>query len=149
MRHHVLLALSLLCALPLSIAHAQSTTLQNEQANDTPACTAVGAPAYCYLPASDEPPLSTASANQNPDLNPPIQTVTVDAVGHLENAPYLPIGKLMPNVGSNAWAGKVICEYQPWFSVNSQASFGGNVGDYNGHIDIGYDEGGLGLAGIS
>lgn len=34
----------------------------------------------------------------------------------------------------------MICEYQPWFSVNSQSSFGGNVGAYNGHIDIGYDE---------
>lgn len=46
----------------------------------------------------------------------------------------------MPKVGSGAWAGKVICEYQPWFSVNSQSTFNGNVGPFNGHINIGYDE---------
>lgn len=46
----------------------------------------------------------------------------------------------MPNVGSNAWAGKVICEYQTWFSVNDMSSWNGSVPPYNGHLDIGYDE---------
>lgn len=91
MRRFYVLALPLVCLLMVQFAHAQfqplyGTTLQEEEANDTPACTAIGAPSYCYLPANQEPPLSTASVNQNPNINPPIQTVTVDATGHLAPA---------------------------------------------------------------
>ncbi|MGC1371783.1 MAG: hypothetical protein WA824_06555, partial [Candidatus Sulfotelmatobacter sp.] len=129
------------CLLALQAAHAQidplaTTTLQQEKANDTPACTATYAPPYCYASGADEPPLSTASANEQDGA----QTIVVDATGHLAPSPYSHIGSLMPDVSGQAWAGKVICEYQPWFSANPQTSFGGNVGPYNGHKDIGYDE---------
>ena len=138
MRRFASLVLAFVCVLAVSM-RAQ-TTPSEEQANNTPACAASAPPSYCYLPAQYQPPLSTNPANQNQGINPPIQTVVVDTVGHIESVPYLPIGKLMPKVGSNPWAGKVICEYQPWFSVNGNSSWGGAVSEYNGHIDIGYDE---------
>lgn len=75
MRRFLLFVLPIVCALTASSARAQ-TTPRTEKTNDTPACAANGTPTYCYLPANGEPPLSTSSANQNPDLNPPVQTVT-------------------------------------------------------------------------
>jgi hypothetical protein len=142
MRRFLLFALPLVCLLVVQAAHAQvapaySTSLTDEEENDTPACAASYAPPYCYLPAEAEPPLLTSSANEAAGA----QTTTVDAVGHIGLVPSIqPISTLMPKVGTQAWAGKVICEYQPWFSTYDMSSWGGAVAAYNGHIDIGYDE---------
>jgi hypothetical protein len=156
MRRFLFLTLPFVCLLAAQAAHAQaepmySILLTDETENNTPACAASYAPPYCVLPPSNQYalPFSTSTANQNPDLVPPVQTVTVDSVGHVElpPVPFLAINALMPPVAHQAWGvnGKVICEYQPWFSVNPNDSFVQGmyyVSPYNGHQDIDYGEDG-------
>lgn len=112
------LVVSFLCFLLTQMPLAQNTTLPLETGNNTPACNANGgvdgSPSYCLVPSGSPValPFSTSSANQTAGA----QTTTVDAFpGHVST---LAISKLMPEVGSLNWAGKVLCEYQPWFSVN-------------------------------
>lgn len=97
-----------------------TTTLGNETSNNTSACVANGSPSYCNEAL---PNLTTSTANQNAGA----QTTVVDAFP--EHVSTITVNRLMNH--GQAWPGKIICEYQPWF---------GNVSPYNSHIDIGYDE---------
>src|ERR1700685_4499497 len=123
MRHVVSLILPFAC---LAFVHAQTTTLTLEKANNTSACAANGSPSYCVVPQGEQPalPLSTSTNNQTDGA----QTTIADAFpGHVST---VAVGQLM-NTSAQNWAGKVLCEYQPWFSLQT---------GYNGHIDIDYDE---------
>jgi len=123
MRSFVFGALLFVCLVAVQVGNAQSITWLSETSNNTSACSAVGSPSYC---AEALPPQVTSPANQQAGA----QTTTIDAFpGHVSS---VQIGQLMNTTAQN-WTGKVLCEYQPWFSTQSQIN-------YNGHIEIGYDE---------
>ena len=129
MRSATPLLLPFVCWLVMPTAQAQdhdpqpgddppSVTLSNETANNTSACSASGTPSYCNEAL---PNLNTSSGNQSDGA----QTTVVDALP--EHVSTISAHRLM----YKNWSGQVICEYQPWFE---------NTGNYNGHIDIGYNE---------
>ncbi|HTS05566.1 MAG TPA: hypothetical protein VMP68_08290 [Candidatus Eisenbacteria bacterium] len=123
MRSFVFAALLFVCLVAVQVGNAQSITWLSETSNNTSACSAAGSPSYCVeaLPSQ-----VTSLANQQAGA----QTTTIDAFpGQVSS---VQIGELM-NTTSQNWTGKVLCEYQPWFSTQSQIN-------YNGHIVIGYDE---------
>jgi len=122
MRSVVFSTLLFVCLIAVQVGNGQSVTWASETSNNTSACSAVGSPSYC---AKALPLLDTSPTNQ-----PYAQTTTVDAFPvHVSS---VQLGQLM-NTTSQNWTGKVLCEYQPWFSTQSQIR-------YNGHIEIGYDE---------
>lgn len=143
MRRFVLSALPFVCLLAVQVGQAQlgpltSISLQNEKANNTSACQSNGSPSYCVVVGTPALPLLTSSANWN---NPyPNGAQTHDAAAFPAHVSPLLISSLMPKVSGQNWNGQVVCEYQPWFSVNPNSSFGGAVYPYNSHIDIDYDE---------
>ena len=122
MRSVVFAALLFVCLVAIQVGNAQSITWASETSNNTSACSGAGSPSYC---AEALPTLDTSPTNQ-----PYAQTTTVDAFPvHVSS---VQIGQLMKTTSQN-WTGKVLCEYQPWFSTQQQIN-------YNGHIEIGYDE---------
>lgn len=93
--------------------------LDKQTANNTSSCDSVNSPPYCTIPL---PNLNTSTANQNAGA----QTIVADAFP--VHASIIKMNQLM----YSGWTGKLICEYQPWFSANP-----------NGHVNIGYDENNL------
>jgi hypothetical protein len=131
MRCATICLFAIVCLVNTRAAEAQDYTVQSTDdpstttpaallSNNTSACSADGTPSYC-----DEalPTLDTSTANQQAGAD----TLTVDAFPGYVSA--ISVARLM-NHGA-AWGGKIICEYQPWFSTASGT---------NGHLDIGYDE---------
>src|SRR5579863_6855905 len=118
--------LAFVCLAAVQVTNAQSITWESETSNNTSACSATGTPTYCAMAL---PPQDTSSANQQAGA----QTTVIDAFP--EHVSSVQIGQLM-NTTSQNWTGKVLCEYQPWFSTDPNTN-------YNGHIPIGYDENNL------
>jgi hypothetical protein len=136
MRRTLWSILAYLCLLFVQVGYAQdpfvlptddpqATTLASETANNTGACVAANQPSYCTAAL---PPLNTSTANQNPNLVPPVETIVVDAPP--KHVSTISLHRFM-DTSTYTWPGKVICEYQPWFST---------AAGYDGHILVGYDE---------